>query len=85
MAKILDFPSNKEGYELLMAFVDQSRSFAHGFDCERIWEKLSHGQSIECHTLSSQNRKQIELMAEHFKREAILDELADGWLSLTIP
>jgi hypothetical protein len=84
MTKVIEFPNRQENYQLMVEFIDQSHSFAMGFECGYIWAELDNGIPIESKTVNAENREQITKMAEVFEKKAFFDELAEGWLTVTI-
>jgi len=84
-AKIYPFKvRNAEGYGLVLRFEDQSNSFTHGFECGIIWQKLKDKQVIDRETINTENKEQIQQMAEVHHRIAEFEDIADGWTILTI-
>jgi hypothetical protein len=53
-----------EGYDLVLAFPDQSPEFAHGFTCGRIWQKMLEAPARDVQeTVLAECRPTIEAMA----------------------
>lgn len=74
-----------DGYGLVLAFPDQSPSFAHGFTCGRIWQAMTEfpGRDV-VETVDADVRSTIEAMAMAKGWTEVFDELGDGWLSVTL-
>lgn len=69
---------------LLMPFLDESGSFTNGFECGKLWEKMTESVSVEEQLIHSENIEQIKLMCEHFGYEATFQDCEDGcWHYLT--
>jgi hypothetical protein len=81
---IVELPNELDGeYSLAMPFVDQSPSFAHGFECGQLWEQMKRGETIEGELINAQNREQVEKMCRRFRYEYIIGDSADGWYSFS--
>ncbi len=46
--------------ELLMPFVDQTKSFTHGFECGQIWEWAKNGKPFNNYAFHSINKMQVK-------------------------
>lgn len=73
-----------EDNKLIMAFKDESASFAHGFACGQIWEKVQSGEKIEDYLCLNTNIDQIIEIAKTFGCDAIFKTVNDEWLEVTI-
>lgn len=70
---------------LIMAFIDESPSFAHGFEIGQIWEKLKDGESFRGYACHSANREQIIKMCELFECNYTIEETSmEEWIYLTV-
>ena len=74
---------NEEQYGLVMAFVDQSPPFAHGFECGQLWEQMKRGEVIDDEVIHAENREQVEKMCRRFRYEYIIGDSAPGWHSFS--
>jgi hypothetical protein len=74
-----------DGYELVLAFPDQSPSFVHGFACGRIWQAMTEfpGRDL-VETVVSEVRPTIEAMAMAKGWTENFTELGDGWLEVRL-
>lgn len=77
-------------YDLVLAFPDQSPSFAHGFTCGRIWQQMSQWQRqlhlnfvIE-ETVLDATRPTIEAMAMAKGWVEQFTDIGDGWLNVRL-
>lgn len=73
-----------ESFELVMEFLDDSPSFAHGFEMGVIWLQLKSNPESQTHIINSENSAQVVLMAEYWKRQFDLKNISDGYLELII-
>ena len=82
------FPHMSEpGWELVLAFPDQSSSFCYGFEAGQIWERMKAGERIE-QTVNDENREMYVRMAQAKGWRAEFERINDdGWemLILTPP
>ena len=46
--------------ELLMPFVDESKSFTHGFESGQIWEWAKNGTTFNNYVFHTVNKSQVE-------------------------
>jgi hypothetical protein len=63
-----------EGHELVLAFRDQSPSFAHGFTCGRIWQQMRDRSAPFSETIPAELRE-----------DAIALATAAGWIEEFLP
>jgi hypothetical protein len=68
-----------DNYSLIFAFPDQSASFAHGFACGRIWEKMKSAERIE-ELVLAETRPMIEAMCMSRGWVEQFTDIGDGWL-----
>jgi hypothetical protein len=74
-----------EGYDLVLAFPDQSPGFAHGFTCGRIWQAMSEFSGRDLiETVVSETRPTIEAMAMAKGWTESFTELGNGWLEVRL-
>ena len=52
-----------EGHELVLAFRDQSPSFAHGFTCGRIWHQMRECSAPFSETILTELREDVIALA----------------------
>lgn len=78
-------PDNEGGWSHVLAFPDQSPSFAHGFICGRIWEAMwSRPTKPVMAMVVSETREAIEAMAMSKGWVEAFEDLGEGWLGLTL-
>lgn len=63
-------------YSLLMSFGDQSKSFCHGWECGKLWEKMDRAEPLDHITVHSANAEQIRMIAKHFDYKIELEPFA---------
>jgi len=73
-----------DGWQLVMAFPDQSPSFAHGFACGRVWEQMKSGRSPIDGMLPAECRTTIEAMAMANGWVERIDRVDDDWIRVTL-
>lgn len=69
--------------ETLMTFIDQSESFALGFECGLMWQKMDAGESFTKYVFHRKNEKEVEKMCRRFHYRYLLIFLNDEWSELT--
>jgi hypothetical protein len=69
---------------LLMPFIDESESFANGFECGIIWNKIEEGETLNGHLIHVENIKQIEMICSSFGVDCGIEIVDDTWAYLTI-
>lgn len=86
MGKVIPMDGKKapEGFSLVLKFIDQSTSFTYGFECGLIWQQLKDGKEITRYMVNAENREQIDQIAQAIGKQAYFDEVAVGWLYVTI-
>lgn len=71
--------------KLIMPFVDQSPSYARGFEAGGIWARLSDGKDIERIIVRIENQQQYESFAKYFKKAVVYEDSGvTGWLYMTM-
>lgn len=70
-------------FNIVMPFDDQSHSFAHGFECGQIWEKMKLTEKFESHLFHTQNKKQVENMCKRFHYTCKIETIDEYWSRLT--
>lgn len=70
-------------WNLVLAFPDQSPSFAHGFACGRIWEQMTAGRVVEG-MVPAEVRETIEAIAMSRGWIEEITPEADGWISVKL-
>ena len=55
--------THESGYELVLAFCDQSPSYAHGFACGRIWQQMRERRAPFSETIQAELREDVIAMA----------------------
>lgn len=74
-----------DGYNLALAFPDQSPSFAHGFTCGRIWQRMADNPAQDIHEMVlAETRETIEAMAMAKGWTEEFEEVGGGWLSVIL-
>lgn len=74
----------------IVKFIDESDSFAHGFECGKIWKMLSDKQEIVDLPVYKANHAIIERMCLVFRKQAVfkpihtIEEYQKIWCSLTV-
>lgn len=72
-----------DGYELVLAFRDQSSSFAHGFACGRIWQQMRERGAPFSETVLTELREDVIAMATAAGWVEEFIELSPEWLRVT--
>lgn len=76
---------NDEQHNLVMAFPDQSPSFAHGFTCGRIWQAMTEAPARDVvETVLAETRSTIEAMAMAKGWVEEIEDIGEGWLSVRL-
>lgn len=70
---------SESGWEPLMAFIDGSPSFAHGFEAGGIWAELSGDFRVLHRTVHVANLDQYRRMAVHFKQTLEITDYDHEW------
>jgi hypothetical protein len=70
-------------FELAMRFIDQSSSFARGFKCGQIEERLST-QIPFTDLILVEEREQIEMMCKRHLVTFTIIPISEEWLSLNV-
>ena len=65
-----------------MPFIDGSQSFATGFQCGQIWERLNHGDKIESQYIHADAKDQIEMICKRFHALYKIEPIYEGWYVL---
>jgi hypothetical protein len=74
-----------EGYDLVLAFPDQSPEFAHGFTCGRIWQKMLEAPARDVQeTVLAECPPTIEAMAMAKGWVEEIKDIGDGWLDVRL-
>lgn len=74
-----------EGFDLVLAFPDQSPNFAHGFTCGRIWQQMTDAPARDViETVDADVRPTIEAMAMAKGWVEEVKDLADGWIEVRL-
>lgn len=71
-------------YGLVLAFPDQSPSFAHGFTCGRIWQQMSENKPVIQETVLAETQTTIEAMAMSKGWTEEVTDIGDGWLTVRL-
>lgn len=71
------------GYELVLAFRDQSPSFAHGFTCGKIWQQMRTRTAPFSETIPMELREDIIALATAAGWREEFIELDAEWLRVT--
>ena len=71
-----------ESYDLVLAFPDQSASFARGFTCGRIWQQMTDGRTLIEETVVADTRPTIEAMAMAKGWTEQFQDIGWGWLAV---
>ena len=78
-------PMDENGYELVLAFPDQSPSFAHGFTCGRIWQQMQDNPAADIKvTVLADVLPTIEAMAMAKGWTEEVDDIGSGWMDVTL-
>jgi hypothetical protein len=72
------------GHNLVFSFPDQSPSFAHGFACGRIWERMTESDKPITQTMLAENRDTIEAMAMAKGWDEKIVILDEHWIEVTL-
>ena len=72
----------EHGYELVIAFEDQSPSFAHGFEAGRVWQQFKDRKPYITDTVSHDNAELYSQMAARSDYILELKDIGDGWMTL---
>ena len=68
--------------ELLMPFVDQSKSFTHGFECGQIWEWAKAGKPFDNYVFHSCNEYQVKRILKLYGYDYRIELIDDGWSTI---
>ena len=68
-------------YSLLMKFIDQNPSFAHGFECGILWEKLKKKEAIN-ELINLENVEQVRNICRRYLYDFKLIPSNNGWYQL---
>jgi hypothetical protein len=71
------------GYELILAFRDQSPSYAYGFACGPIWQQMRERSAPFSETISANLREDVIAMATASGWIEEFVELNEEWLRVT--
>lgn len=71
------------GYELILAFRDQSPSFAHGFTCGRIWQQMMTRTDPFSQTIKAELREDVIALATTAGWVEEFLDLDNGWIRAT--
>lgn len=73
---------DEQEYGLLVPFVDQSESFALGFEAGRFWEQMEARREIHGEMLHAKNREQFEMFCRRFHYEVEFVDINNEWLGV---
>lgn len=68
--------------KMLMPFDDDSKSYANGFACGQIWERLNHADKIEGQYIRCEIIPQVEKMCRRFHYSFTISEAYEDWAIL---
>jgi len=72
-------------YSLILAFPDESPSFAHGFEAGLLYQRLLAGETPIEDVAHAENREVVSRMAERCGYECRLEEAeVEGWLTVRL-
>jgi hypothetical protein len=71
-------------YKLVFLFPDQSLSFANGFACGRIWERMAESDKPITEIMLAENRDTIEAMAMAKGWDEKIVILDEHWIEVTL-
>jgi hypothetical protein len=74
---------DENGWKLILAFRDQSPSYAHGFTCSRIWQQMRERSAPLSETIPVELREDIIAMATAAGWVEEFIELSPEWLRVT--
>jgi hypothetical protein len=69
-------------FGLLLAFDDESKKFASGFECGRIWALLRENAMAQDFDVHVENAEMMMRMAEATDRAFHAEEMKDGWVTV---
>jgi hypothetical protein len=70
-----------DDYSLVMPFIDQSPSFALGFECGLLYQQMAEGKTIKDEIIHTENREQVEEICRRFRYEYEIGVSVSGWNS----
>lgn len=71
-------------YLLLSEFIDESESFALGFECGCIYQRIKEGETFEKQLIHKRNVAQIKMLCDVFYVEVFVEDIDNTWSHLTI-
>lgn len=66
--------------DLIMKFIDDSKSYVNGFEAGRIWSEMELGNFFKHYPMHSANTEQVKLMCEYFAYSFNFEELDETWV-----
>ena len=66
---------NELDYDLIMAFIDETKSFVHGFECGRLWEWMTEGKDFDNYLIHSKNNKQVKKMLKIYEYDYRIEKI----------
>jgi len=69
----------KEGWELTFAFPDQSPSYAHGFVCGKLWQRMKESNAPIQDTVENDIVEHVVAMAMALGWTESVERLNDDW------
>lgn len=69
---------------LFMPFMDETKSFANGFECGKIWQRISEGDCFDNQFIHLCNQSQIEMICKTFGVNYQIIPLDDTWGRLSV-
>lgn len=76
--------TDERGYGLVFAFIDQSPSFAHGFTCGCVWERMKTSDDDLKITVLDETVEQIQAIAMHLGWVEEITSIGSGWSQITL-
>ena len=68
--------------EILMPFVDESKSFTHGFECGQIWEWAQNGKVFDNYLFHSKNKIQVNRILKIYSYDFRIELIDTLWSSI---
>jgi protein-arginine kinase activator protein McsA len=65
--------------EMIMPFLDESKSYTQGFECGRVWAEMKTKQPFKDYPIHKSNAEQIKLVAKVLGYEISITELNETW------
>lgn len=65
-----------------MPFIDESKSFVHGFECGQIWELINQKYQFLNYIFHKANKKQVEMMCQRSGYKCTIKDIDDTWCGL---